>query len=121
MLASLQTSFGVPLSRIHFSPRNECVTNELQRTSAVRLEICKVCLISAQIYAFKILEPLKVVTTFLSKTKLRLRVNRRNNSQYCCANNVGSCCVRVGSGVQTDATTPNNVGACSASWERYNP
>ena len=24
--------------------------------------------------------------------------------------NVGSCCVRVGSGVQTDATTPNNVG-----------
>ena len=26
--------------------------------------------------------------------------------------------MRVGSGVQTDATTPNNnVGACSASWE----
>ena len=24
-------------------------------------------------------------------------------------NNVGSCCERVGSGVQTDATTPNNV------------
>ena len=23
--------------------------------------------------------------------------------------------------VQTDATTPNNVGACSASWEGYNP
>ena len=52
---------------------------------------------------------------------LRLRANGRNNSQHCCANNVGSCCVRVGSGVQTDATTPNNVGTCSASWEGYNP
>ena len=29
--------------------------------------------------------------------------------------------VRVSSGVQTDATTPNNVGICSASWEGYNP
>ena len=27
----------------------------------------------------------------------------------------------VGSGVQTDATTPNNVGTCSALWEGYNP
>ena len=44
-----------------------------------------------------------------------------HNSQHCCANNVGSCCVRVGSAVQTDATTPNNVGICSASWEGYNP
>ena len=34
--------------------------------------------------------------------------------------NVGRCCVRVGDGVQTDAT-PNNVGTCSASWEGYNP
>ena len=33
----------------------------------------------------------------------RLRANGRNNSQH--------CCVYVGSGVQTDATTPNNVGA----------
>ena len=32
---------------------------------------------------------------------------------------VGSCCVPVGSGVQTDATTPSNVGTCSASWEGY--
>ena len=47
--------------------------------------------------------------------------NGRNNSQHCCANNVGSCCVCVGSGVQTDATTLNNVGTCSASWEGYNP
>ena len=44
---------------------------------------------------------------------LRLRANGRNNSQHCCANNVGSCCVRVGSGVQTDATTPNNVETCA--------
>ena len=27
------------------------------------------------------------------------------------------CCVRVASGVQTDATTPNNVGTYSASWD----
>ena len=38
---------------------------------------------------------------------VRLRANGRNNSQHCCANNAGSCCVRVGSGVQTDATTPD--------------
>ena len=27
-----------------------------------------------------------------------------------------ACCVRVGSGLHTNATTPNNVGTCSASW-----
>ena len=52
---------------------------------------------------------------------LRLPANGRNNSQHCCANNVGSCCVRVGSGLQTDTTTPNNVGTSSALWEGYNP
>ena len=31
------------------------------------------------------------------------------------------CCVRVGSGVQKDATTPSNVGTWTASWEGYNP
>ena len=37
-VASPQTSFGVRLSRIHFSwGRNKCVTNEPQRTSAGRL------------------------------------------------------------------------------------
>ena len=36
MVASPQTSFGVRLSRIHL--RNECVTNETQRTSAGRLD-----------------------------------------------------------------------------------
>ena len=50
---------------------------------------------------------------------VRLRANGRNNSQNCSANNVGSCCVHVGSGVQKDATTPNNVGTCSASWEGH--
>ena len=51
----------------------------------------------------------------------RLRANRCNNSQHCCANKVGSCWVRVGSGAQTDATTPNIVGTSSTSWEGYNP
>ena len=40
--------------------------------------------------------------------------------QHCWANNVGSCRVGVDSGVQTDATTRNNVGTCSALWEGYN-
>ena len=35
-------------------------------------------------------------------------------------NNVGSCCVCVGDGVQTDARTPINVGPSSASCEGYN-
>ena len=51
----------------------------------------------------------------------RLRANGRNNSQHCCANNVGSCCVRVASGMQTYVTTPNKFGTCSESWEEYNP
>ena len=41
---------------------------------------------------------------------LRLRASGGNNSQHCCANNVGSCCVRVGSGVQTDARLPTVLG-----------
>ena len=48
-------------------------------------------------------------------------ISDQNNSQHCCANNVGSCCVGIGSGVQTDLTTPNKLGTCSASWEQYNP
>ena len=51
-----------------------------------------------------------VLLTVVSINRLRLRANGRSNSQYCCANDVGSCCVRVGSGVQTNTTTPNNVG-----------
>ena len=45
---------------------------------------------------------------------IKLRANGPNNSQ-CWPDNVGTCCVRVGSGVRTDATTdsercwPDNV------------
>ena len=49
--------------------------------------MCKVCLISAQIYAYNILEPLKVVTTFLFQINLsclyaefRLTANNRNHA-----------------------------------------
>ena len=38
---------------------------------------------------------------------------RYQEIKKCWANNVGSCGVRVGSGLQTGATTPNNVGICS--------
>ena len=37
------------------------------------------CLMSAQIYAFYILETLKVVTTFLFKTKISLAVYTQNS------------------------------------------
>ena len=60
-------------------------------------------------------------TRTLLKSAVRLRANGRNNSQHCCTNSVESCCVYVGSGVQTDVTTHNNVETCSASWEGYNP
>ena len=34
---------------------------------------------------------------------------------------LGVVCISVGSGVQTDATFPNdNVGTCTAFWEEYN-
>ena len=56
-----------------------------------------------------------------SNLDVRLRANGLNNSQHCWRSNDGSCCVRVGSGVRTDATTRNNVGTCTASWEGYNP
>ena len=52
--------------------------------------------------------------------------NRCNNSQHCCVvprstKGLFTGYVRVGSGVQTDATTANKFGTCSASWEEYNP
>ena len=62
-----------------------------------------------------------MVTSKIEPCIIRLRANERNNFQHCCANTVRICFVRVGSGVQTDATTPNNVGTCRASWEGYNP
>ena len=39
-----------------------------------------------------------------SSSSCKLRGNRRNNSQRCSPQNVGSCCIYVGSGVQTDAS-----------------
>ena len=49
---------------------------------------------------------------------LELRANGHNNSQHCCANNVVNCCDRVGSAVQTDATTSSSDASCiTASWE----
>ena len=53
--------------------------------------------------------------------RIKLRANGCNNTQHCWLNSVGSCCVRVGSCVQTDAPTPDNIRTCSASWEGYNP
>ena len=53
--------------------------------------------------------------------RLKLHANGRNNSQHCCANNSVSCYVRVGSSVQTDATTSNNVGTCSGIVGRIQP
>ena len=41
---------------------------------------------------------------------VKLRANGLNNSQHYWANNVGSCWVRVDSGVQMHATTPKNGG-----------
>ena len=41
-------------------------------------------------------------------------------SNFVCWTNNASSCVRIGSGVQTDVTTPNTVGTCGASWEGYN-
>ena len=48
------------------------------------------------------------------RTERGIRVAERTVRGY-----VGSCCVRVGSGEKTDATTPSNVGTCSVSWEGY--
>ena len=53
--------------------------------------------------------------------RIKLRANGCNNTQHCWLNNVGSCCVRVGSCVLRDAPTPDNIRTCSASWEGYNP
>ena len=41
--------------------------------------------------------------------------------RYCWVNNFGSCFVHDSRGRLTNASTPDIVGACSASWEGYNP
>ena len=45
-----------------------------------------------------------LILLWYDSTVLKLRANGRISSQNCAANNVGSCCIRVGSGVQTNAT-----------------
>ena len=56
-----------------------------------------------------------IILDFSKALDFRLHANGRNNSQHCCANNVESCCVHVGSGVKTDVTTLNIVRTYSAS------
>ena len=51
-IAYPQTSFGVRLSLIHFSPRNEDVTNEPQRTSAGRLPCARIALNSLSFFFY---------------------------------------------------------------------
>ena len=63
----------------------------------------------------------KLSTHLNEKVYVIFRLKIRANGSAKLLANVGSCCVRVGSGVQTDATTPDNIGTCSASWEGYNP
>ena len=49
----------------------------------------------------------------------RSHVKLRTNSQHCWANNVGSCCVRVCSDLQTHAKIPNIVA--QQCWELFRP
>ena len=56
---------------------------------------------------------LQSVRIMSTEVCVKLPANGRNNFQHRWANNVGSCAVLVGSGVPTDATTPNNVETCS--------
>ena len=51
---------------------------------------------------YEILQRQRVVR---QRTEKGIRVDEREVGGY-----VESCCVRVGSGVQTDATTPSNIG-----------
>ena len=51
-----------------------------------------------------------VKNTVSGISRIDLRANGRNNSQHCCELLVRQMLDVVGSGVQTDATTPNIVG-----------
>ena len=64
------------------------------------------CLTTAVIFIFHVLN-LMPSSKF---SMVKLRANGLNNSQHYWANNVGSCWVRVDSGVQMHATTPKNGG-----------
>ena len=82
-VASLQTSFGVHLSRIHFSPtdrpwgRDECVSNEPQRTSAGRLLLRISTKKIEGLYVLEDLEPIfEIFYTFVCKKVLRKITNK---------------------------------------------
>ena len=75
------------------------------------------CLTTAVIFIFQFLN----LMASLIFSMVKLSANGLNKSQHYWANNVGSCWVRVDSGVQTHATTPNNGGTYSASWEGQIP
>ena len=47
-------------------------------------------------------------------------INRRNNYQHCWPEKCWEFLDSVGRGVQTDATTPNDVGTCSALFHNQN-
>ena len=64
------------------------------------------CLTTAVIFIFHFLN----LMASLKFSMVKLRANGLNNSQHYWANNGGSCWVRVDSGVQMHATTPNNGG-----------
>ena len=46
--------------------------------------------------------PSSAITFCLVLPQLKVRANGHKNSQHFCANNVGNCCVRVGSGVKPE-------------------
>ena len=48
-------------------------------------------------------------TRYSVYSSLRLRANRRKNSQLCCANNVGICWLKSLTGFKLCATTSNNM------------
>ena len=66
----------------------------------------------------KIMRP--TMLAFVASVMAAVVCKRTQQISNYVADNVGSCCVRDGSGVQTGATTLNNAGTCSASWEGYN-
>ena len=57
-----------------------------------------------------LLGPRKRITHALQSVMGCILSTMHCRSQHCWTDSVGSCCVRVGSGVKTDATTPNIVG-----------
>ena len=61
----------------------------------------------------------RLVVTNYTCVIARSHVKLRTNSQHCWANNVGSCCVRVCSDLQTHAKIPNIVA--QQCWELFRP